>query len=57
MVKNRKTVSDEILDMVKKNGYDVSAEVPDDMMSHVALYHADRLKSTIGDIRKYYKGR
>jgi hypothetical protein len=57
MAKEKRTVSDDILEMVKKNGYDLEAEVPDDMMNHVALYHAERLKSTVGQIRKSYKVR
>lgn len=57
MVKEKKTVSDEILAMVKKNGYDLGSQVPDDMMNHVALYHAEKLKSTIGDLREYYRKR
>jgi carboxylate-amine ligase len=57
MVDKKKTVSDEILDMVKKNGYDLEEQVPDDMMNHIALYHADRLASDIGKVRKSFKKR
>jgi len=54
MVKEKKTVSDEILDMVRKNGYDINEEVPEDMMNHVALYHASKISSEIADLRKRF---
>jgi hypothetical protein len=55
MFKKRKTVSDEILDMVKKNGYNKNEEVPEDMLNHIALYHANRLSSEVENVRKSFK--
>ncbi|MBD3210723.1 hypothetical protein GF318_05060 [Candidatus Micrarchaeota archaeon] len=52
MLDERKTVSDEILEMVKKNGYDTDKEIPEDMLNHVALYHANRLSAEIKNTRK-----
>ena len=52
MIEEKKTVSDEILDMVKKNGYDINGEIPEDMMNHIALYHANRLSSELDNARK-----
>lgn len=54
MLDSRKSVSDEILMMIKKNGYDLEAEIPEDMLNHVALYHADRLsKSTAALVKEF----
>jgi hypothetical protein len=53
MLDSGMSVSDEILAMVKKNGYDLDAEVPEDMLNHIALYHADRLPMEIDAARKY----
>ncbi len=55
MLKGKRTVSDEILEMVRKNGYDINEEVPEDMMNHVALYHANKLSSGIEELRKGFK--
>ncbi len=55
MVRKKKSVSDEILDIVRKNGYDPSDEVSDDMMNHVALFHAEKLSKSVGKIREKFK--
>lgn len=52
MLDTKRTISDEILEMVKKNGYDTNEEVPEDMLNHVALYHANKLPSEIDNARK-----
>ncbi|MBU0532167.1 hypothetical protein KKB44_01610 [Candidatus Micrarchaeota archaeon] len=52
MIDSKKTVSDEILDMVKKNGYDINAEIPEDMLNHISLYYADKLSSELKNARK-----
>jgi hypothetical protein len=52
MIDERKTMSDEILDMVKKNGYDINEEIPEDMLNHIALYHANKLSSELDNARK-----
>lgn len=54
MVKEKKSVSDDILDMVKKNGYKTDEEVPEDMLDHIALYHAKKISSDITDLRKRF---
>ena len=51
MLENKKTISDEILAMVKKNGYDINEEIPEDMLNHIALYHAEKLSSELDDTR------
>lgn len=52
MLKKRKTVSDEVLDMVKKNGYDLKEEIPEDFCNHIALYHAKKLSDEMDQVRK-----
>lgn len=52
MIDSKKSVSDEILDMVKKNGYDLNEEIPEDMLNHVALYHANKLHSEMENLKK-----
>jgi len=53
MIEDRKSVSDEILAMVKKNGYKLDEEVPEDMLNHVALYYADKLPEDIEAAKSY----
>jgi hypothetical protein len=55
MIDEKRTVSDEILDMVKKNGYSLEEEVPEDMLNHVALYHADRFSSEIESTKQLFR--
>jgi hypothetical protein len=52
MLRDRKTVSDDILDMVRKNGYDPREELPEDFCNHIALYHAKKLHDEIQDTKK-----
>ncbi len=52
MLEKEETVSDEILRMVRKNGYDTSQEIPEDMLNHLALFHADRLPKDIEAAKK-----
>jgi hypothetical protein len=56
MIDEKKSVSDEILDMVKKNGYSLDEDVPEDMMNHAALYQANRFASDLGAMEKAFKG-
>ncbi len=55
MLDEKKTVSDEILEMVKKNGYDTEKEVPEDMLNHVALYQANRFSSELGGMKELFR--
>jgi hypothetical protein len=52
MLEERSTVSDGMLAMVRKNGYDPHEDVPEDMLNHLALYHADRLPAEIRAARE-----
>jgi hypothetical protein len=52
MLNSRKTVSDEILDMVKKNGYDLKEELPEDFCNYIALYHSKKLHDDIDKTKK-----
>jgi hypothetical protein len=52
MLDEKSSVSDQILAMVRKNGYSLEEEVPEDMLNHVALYHADRLPAEIRAARQ-----
>jgi hypothetical protein len=52
MLESKKTMSDEILDMVKKNGYSLEEEIPEDMLNHIALYHANKLSAELDNARK-----
>lgn len=52
MLKERKTVSDEILDLAKKNGYSLEEEIPQDFCDHIALYHARKLHGGISETRE-----
>jgi hypothetical protein len=52
MLRSRKTISDEVLDMVKKNGYDPKEELPEDFANHIALYHARKLHEEIDETKK-----
>ncbi|MBN1170302.1 hypothetical protein JXA56_04710 [Candidatus Micrarchaeota archaeon] len=54
MVESRKTISDEMIDMVRKNGYDLK-DVPEDMMNHLALYHANKMSAGLKDLKKQFK--
>lgn len=54
MLKNGKTVSDEILDMIKKNGCDLKEEIPEDLLNHIALYHADKLSKSFDSLEKQF---
>jgi hypothetical protein len=55
MLTERKTVSDEILDMVKKNGYSLEEEVPEDMLNHAALHQATKFSSQLSANRKAFE--
>ncbi len=51
MLDNKKSVSDDIIQMVKKNGYKLDEEVPEDMLNHIALYEADKFASEVNKER------
>lgn len=53
MLDERKTVSDGMLEMVRKNGYSTDEEVPEDMLNHIALFHAQKLRGEIHEARAY----
>lgn len=55
MLKDRRSVSDEMLELVRKNGYDLEEEVPEDMMNHVALYEANKFSSGLGAATKAFR--
>lgn len=55
MIEERRTVSDEMLDLVRKNGYDPAEEVPEDMLNHLALYEADRFMKSLKKTRKLFE--
>jgi hypothetical protein len=52
MIEEKRTMSDEILEMVSKNGYSVDEEIPEDMLNHIALYHSNKLHSELDKARK-----
>jgi len=54
MLENSKTVSDEILDMIKKNGASLEEEIPEDLLNHIALFHADKLSRSIPTLEKEF---
>lgn len=54
MLNKKKTISDEILDMVKKNGYNHLEDLPEDILNHVALYHADKLVKSVDKLKKTF---
>jgi len=54
MLDTKKTLSDEILEMVKKNGYSLDEEIPEDMLSHIALYYADKLSKEAPKMPKFF---
>jgi len=45
MLKEKKTVSDEIIALAKKNGYSLEDELPEEMLNYIALYQADKFYS------------
>lgn len=56
MLKEKKTVSDEIIALVKKNGYSLEGELPEEMVNYIALYQANKFYSGIDqDIKKLKK--
>lgn len=56
MFKEKKTVSDEIIELVKKNGYSLDQQLPEEMLNYVAMYQADKFFSEVdGTIKKLKK--
>ncbi len=55
MLKRKKTVSDDILELVKKNGYSLKGQLPEDMLNYIALYQADKFNSEIDSTIKTLK--
>lgn len=51
MVRNRKTVSDEILSFTAKKGFRKSPSISDDVAAEVALFHAERFVDEIYSTR------
>ena len=46
MLERKKTVSDDVLDLVRKNGYEPT-DVPDSFLKYVALYHSKKLSGEV----------
>lgn len=53
MLDEKKTVSDDILGLVRKNGYDPK-NVPDEFLKYIAAYHAKKLSDEIEPTIKLY---
>ncbi len=52
MLKGRKTVSDEIINMIKKRGHDCRGEVPEQILREIVLYYSGRLRRDINKTRR-----
>jgi hypothetical protein len=52
MLKERRTVSDDVLELAKKNGYGPEDELPADFCNHIALYHAKKLHDELDQTMK-----
>ncbi|HLC69381.1 MAG TPA: glutamate-cysteine ligase family protein [Candidatus Bilamarchaeaceae archaeon] len=57
MLSERKTMSDRILELVRKNGYDPAKEVPEDVLRYVALYYARELGKDIENAQRAFAKR
>ena len=55
MLKEKKSISDSILDLVKKNGYSLDNELPKEMVNYIALYQANKFSSEIDSTIKALK--
>ena len=55
MLKEKKTMSDEMLELIKKNGHDPKKPLPDDVLNYVSLYYAKKLKENIEEAQKICK--
>ena len=55
MLKDKRSVSDEMLGLVAKNGYDLEGEIPEDMMNHCALYEANRFSSGLEMTKRMFR--
>lgn len=56
MLKKKKTLSDEILGLVKKNGYSPD-DVPDEFLQYVAVYYARLLEKDIDRTIEFFESR
>ena len=54
MIQKKKSVSDQVLDLVRKNGYDPE-NTPDEFLKYVALYHSKKLVKDVDDTIKTFK--
>jgi len=54
MIQNKKSVSDQVLDLVRKNGY-APENTPDEFLKYVALYHSKKLVKDVDDTIKTFK--
>lgn len=57
MLRERKTMSDDIVNLVKKNGHDPLKPVPEDVLKYVALYYAKRLGKDIEEAQQAFSKR
>lgn len=55
MLSERKTTSDEILELAKKNGHDISKQLPEDFLNYIALYYAKQLPKKIDETRRIFE--
>lgn len=57
MLKEKKSVSDDILELIRKNGYSLDEELPEDILNYVALYQSEKfsseLEAAIKKLRKF----
>ncbi len=53
IVEEQMTVSDEMIAMVEKNGYGLD-DVPEDMLNHLALFHADKMEKELDSLKKQF---
>lgn len=55
MVRRKETMSDQIIALVRKNGHDENAEVPNEVLQYVAAYHSKRLRADMESVLKSLK--
>ncbi len=54
MLASKKSVSDDILSMVKKNGYSLEQKIPEEMLNHIALYSSDRFSKSFSSLKTLF---
>ncbi len=55
ILRERKTVSDSILELVRKNGYSLGEELPEEILNYIGLYHAEKFSSEVDGTIKALK--